>query len=364
MRMKKVLTLLLALVLILVLAAAGIFFWKGGHHALYLADAAMEWLESDESDQTVRIEVNGISLSAQTFWMELDDELVYGLEAEGYAVYLRENVLYMDSGAAYTLPPMVPDMDQVYRLLAGAVLYGRIEKKDGVYHFTMEAEELTLSADLTAGEELQNLSLSGAFLWNGEPVQLTASMAQTPEQVHTLPEAVADAMVRAEIEPPLPLTEPLNVLLPALEQLLPLEADVELGVECGILSLSETADLTIENGKAALIREGIILELALPAELSELSPAAGALLFLRSGEFSREGSAAAFRVSLPAEATAELVGQLVPQAAELGITFKSSKAVLHIMDKRLTRVTLTAEGSVPFLFTTIPVSFAATFDIH
>jgi hypothetical protein len=49
----------------------------------------------------------------------------------------------------------------------------------------------------------------------------------------------------------------------------------------------------------------------------------------------------------------------VPQLADLGIRFGESHAALTIEDARLTSVTMTAEGEVPFLITTIPVAFRA-----
>ena len=53
MQMKKALIVILALVLIL----GGLFFWKGGHHALALADILEEWLDADDADQSLTLHV-------------------------------------------------------------------------------------------------------------------------------------------------------------------------------------------------------------------------------------------------------------------------------------------------------------------
>ena len=74
------------------------------------------------------------------------------------------------------------------------------------------------------------------------------------------------------------IMEPLEVLLPAFENLLPLEGDLDLGISCGILELSETVRLAVSDGNATITRDGIIIDLTLPGEVSELSPAAAALL--------------------------------------------------------------------------------------
>ena len=51
MRMKKVLIVILALVLVL----GGLFFWKGGHHAIFLSEIMEEWLDEDTADQSLTL---------------------------------------------------------------------------------------------------------------------------------------------------------------------------------------------------------------------------------------------------------------------------------------------------------------------
>ena len=160
------------------------------------------------------------------------------------------------------------------------------------------------------------------------------------------------------------LLEPLEVLLPAAEQLLPLSGNLELGVDCGILELSETVGFRLDETKAELERKGVIVTIDLPDELSGMDPAVLALLLLRDGEFIREGDTSLFRVTLPAETTDRLCAALVPQIGDLGIGFDGSEAVLTIQGGKLTAISLTAEGTVPFLVTTIPVAFHADLTIN
>ena len=54
----------------------------------------------------------------------------------------------------------------------------------------------------------------------------------------------------------------------------------------------------------------------------------------------------------------------VEAAESLGMTFGESRALLTIRKEKLTSASLTAEGEVPFLVTTIPVSFAASLTIQ
>ena len=99
--MKKVLLLSLAVLLIL----CGLFFWKGGHHVLVLAEVMEEWLDADQADQAVTLQVQfplarvdpdtgkllsheeSLSLSADTFWTEYADRKLCGMTVQGMTVF-------------------------------------------------------------------------------------------------------------------------------------------------------------------------------------------------------------------------------------------------------------------------------------
>ena len=356
--MKKLLIVLLVLTLIL----GGLFLYKGGHHALFLAEALEEWLDEDCADQTLSLQFElpeksgSLFLTAETFWTEYTDDRVLGLTASGCTAYLHDSILYMDTGRAYALPDPSAYSASFQRLAAGLLLHGRITKSDDVYHISMNRPELELSVSVTASPMIRSIHVEAV---TPDQTNLQATLTPAPAQPHPIPQPVLDAMVRARMEPPMPLTEPLNILLPALENLLPTEGDLILGLECGILNLSETVVLRLTEEKAELERKGVTIELPLPDGISQAEPAALALLLLRNGTFTQKVEAAQFRLELPPETTDQLCAALIPQISDLGIRFGASEAVLTIRDNSLSSVTMTAEGEVPFLITTIPVSFRA-----
>ena len=373
--MKKAMIVLLVLVLLL----AGFFLWKGGHHAIILADALEEWLDADAADQTLTLQlqipgftageatgrvdpqVRQWTLTADTFWTEYADDEVYGLTSGGISAYLRRGVLYMDTGRAYALPELSGLSASARRLAAGLLLYGRITKSGDAYTLTMETGELDLTASVTLDRTIRSITVS-ASLPDGQ--SLHAVLTPKAPQPHPIPQPVADAMVLARMEPPMSLSEPLELLIPALEHLLPLSGELELGISSGILAMSENVDLTIDDGKVSIARGGILMDVKLPADFSELSPAATALLVLRSGIFTRLGDDTQVSLSIPGDTTAALVEALIPQAAGLGITFGESTMVLTISSGRLNAASITAGGTVPFLFTTIPVDFSANLTVN
>jgi hypothetical protein len=373
MRMKKVLIVILALILIL----GGLFFWKGGHHAIFLSEIMEEWLDEDTADQSLTLMlmkpditvddrgqakpvVRQISLNADSFWTEYHDRPLFGLTAQGMTAWTDGENLYMDTGKAYALPELSRFRKDLRKLVAGMLLRGRVTKLNDTYSVTMKTEELELYVDITADTRVQAVNLT-AVLPDDSCVQL--SLAPKSAVSHPVPQEVADAMVHAKMEPPMDIREPLELLIPALEELLPLEGDLTLGVESGILKLEETVTLRLSSDKAELERKGVIVTLDLPVEPSALEPLGAALLLLQNGDFLISGRDAEIKVTLPPETTGQLCAALVPELGNLGMTFGESKAVVSIQDGALSTVTLSAAGEVPFLVTTIPLSFHAELNI-
>ena len=371
--MKK----LLIVFLILLLLGGGFFLWKGGHHAVFLAETLEEWLDADDADQTLTIQlqqpdfitddtgklqpqVQQFTLTADTFWTEHHDERLLGISAAGCTAYIRAQILYMDTGRAYALPPLSEYSDSLRELALGLLLHGRITKNGDVYELAMTRPELELHILVTADPVVRGISLR-AVTQDSSVIQATLT-PQTP-QPHSVPQPVLDAMVLSKMEQPMPLSEPLEILLPALQNLLPLRGDLTLGVECGILNLSETVVLRMDDEKAELERKGTTIPLPLPGDLSQADPAALALLLLRNGTFYRDEASAEIRLDLPPETTNALCATLVPQIQNLGIEFGESNAVMTFRDGALLSVTMNADGEVPFLITTIPVSYRAELTI-
>ena len=373
MRMKKALIVILALILIL----GGLFVWKGGHHAIFLSEILEEWLDEDTADQSLTLMlmkpditvddrgqakpvVRQISLNADTFWTEYADRTLFGLSAQGMTAWTDGKNLYMDTGKAYALPELTQFRKDLRELAVGMLLHGRVTKQNDTYSLTMKTEELELDVDIIADNRVQAVNLT-AVLPDDTAVQFSIT-AKDPVS-RPVPQPVADAMIHAKMEPPTDIREPLELLIPALEGLLPLEGDLTLGVESGILKLEETVKLRLSSEKAELERKGVIVTMDLPVEPAALEPVGAALLLLRNGDFIISGRDAEINITLPPETTGLLCAALVPEIGNLGMTFGESKAVVSIQDGALSTVTLSAAGEVPFLVTTIPLSFRAELNI-
>lgn len=359
--MKKVLIPVSVLILIL----AELFFWKGGHHAIYLSGVIDDWLDADDGDQTVTIQLRqpgekepSMTLDLDTCWTQYAGQRVFGLTAEGISAYISGQNLYLDTGKTYSLPELPELKQSLRRLSLGLLLYGRVTKNGNTYKIAMKTDELDLTVHVTVDQSVRSVTAKAIL---PDQTVLHAAVTASEARSHYIPAAVSDAINRAHTEEPTPLTEPLEVLLPVSERLFPLSGDLKLSVSCGILELSETMRLDLLPDKAVLSGKGENLEL--PLDLSEVPPAAIAVLLLRDGELVRTNDGAQFTMSLPADAATAMLESLVPQAADLGITLDSSTLTLLIAGERPTSGIITAKGSVPFLFTRIPVKFSAQLTI-
>ena len=156
------------------------------------------------------------------------------------------------------------------------------------------------------------------------------------------------------------LTEPLGALLPALESMIPMTGELKLRVDCGILNISDSGTLHLDEEQMVLKRRET--ELSFP--MQDVQPLPAALLLLRHGDFSIDGQDAAVTVLLPSEITAALCTALVPQIESLGMTFPESRATLTIVGGKVTAADLRVEAEVPFIVTTIPLTFPAELNIQ
>ena len=370
MHMKKVLIAILALTLLL----GGLFFFKGGHHAIVLSEMVEEWLDEDTADQsltlmvsipgarvdekgTVQPHIQQYSLNADTFWTEYADQTLFGLTAEDLTAWTDGRNLYMDTGKAYALPQLQQWRKELRKLSAGMLLHGRVTKHGDTYNLTMKSGELELDVDVVADRGVQSVSIIAIL-----PDDSSVIVSVTPKapQSHPVPREVSDAMVRSKMEPPMALTEPLEILLPAVESMIPLTGELKLGVDCGILSISDAGTLHITQEQMVLKRRDT--ELTFP--MQDVQPLPAALLLLRHGDFSIDGQDAAVTVLLPPEATAALCTALVPQIADMDMTFPESRATLTIVGGKVTGADLRVEAEVPFLVTTIPLTFTAELNIQ
>ncbi len=347
---------LFAVLGVLLLLVTGLFFYKGGYHALAVLPKLEGLLSQDSGSYLAEVHVNGDEAVFQSplQWEGSGEKRIWSLPE--YGVYVQEEILVLDNGKAYELEmPELPD-----NLLWGLVLHGRMTRgNDGQYAFNAEADGWSLNVRITCPEKVDNADLQ--LTYPGGTLGLFLAPEDTPPA--PVSQTVRDALVLANMEEPMELSEPLKALTPLME-LDSLAADVTLGVECGLLNLTESARLTVENGNCTVTRQGVEFEIALGENGTAFNPLPLGLALLKYGEYTPTESGAIFQIDLPTAETEAICAQLVPQLADLGLTFNTASATLTVGREKLQSLTLTAGGTVPFLFSDIPIGFTADIQVN
>lgn len=372
MKMKKAMIVLLIAFLVMTILLAGLFFWKGGHHALRLSGIMDEWLEADEADNTLTLDLSGLEtdpdrrrstendpvpLEANLFWTEYGDEPLFGLTIQEMTTWTDGENLYLETGGAYALPKLsILEKPARKFMMMGFLLFGRVTKDDDTYTVSMKCGGLDVNMDVVADRSLEELT---ATVRLPDGTDLSASLVSEKKNKHRVPQEISDAIVHAEMEPPAPLGEAIAVLYPAFDNLLPLRGELSLQVEGNIEQISETMDFTMDRRTIELEQDGETVIVDLPAALSGTDPKLLGLLLLQYGTFENDGDTAEFEIHLADEETTMLCSMLAPQIEKLGIEFSESRITLTIEDGMLTSVTLNADGELGLVFETTPVYFAA-----
>ena len=208
--MKK----LLIVFLVLLFLAGGFFLWKGGHHAIFLSEVLEEWLDADNADQTLTIQfqqpdftaddtgklqprVQQLTLTADTFWTEHHEERLLGISAAGCTAYVRDQILYMDTGRAYALPSLSEYSGSLRELSLGLLLHGRITKTGDVYELAMTRPELELHISVTADPVVRVISIRAV---TPDKSVIQATLTPKAPQPHAVPQPERDAMVLSNID--------------------------------------------------------------------------------------------------------------------------------------------------------------------
>lgn len=361
--LKKRLILITALLIPLIICL-GFFFYKGGHHAIRIYTVLDNWLEANSSDHKVHVEVGKFTLDTDLYWTETGGSRMWAIENDLFGAYLHDDILYMDTGIAYTARLQQDQEITMLEFLAAVLLCGQAERDGDIYRLTLETDESLLTAEISASEGFGGAFRSCAVQYDSNTFNLTANVQKQPYQKRRLPQAVRDAMVQAKIEPPVAISEPYSVLMNVLGIWKYYTYDATLSIECGILDLTQSGKLHMLSDEATLEYEGYTLTFRLPEQMVSIDPTTAAIAVLHGAEYSVEGGASHFRMTLPADITAEFATKLLPQAADLGIAFEQCDAEMTVTDGKLTSITIRASGSVPFLLTTIPLTFSAEFLVN
>lgn len=345
---------LLAAVLI---AAGGWLYARGFGGLLTVWRLTRDWAAAEQADFQLTVQSEEFSLTAEGWWDTEPEGRVLYLQVRGFPVYAQNGILATDSGRSYALPE-IPITEQNLRELAlAALLEGEITKQDSTWHLSLPQEGISLTV-WSADDRLSGLQVTCAPVISGKATPLTLSLTAAEPQTHSIPEKIRTAL--AASDPPA-LTEVLEPLISAAADLSArqtLEGALTVAVDCGILTVDETFRAVYDPAKGTLLLKTEYAEIpvTLPQTETPLSPAVLPMLLLRSGAMTETDEGCVWDIALEPELTKELCTALIPELADLDLSFSAMEAQILVRGGAFASASLTAGGEIPFLMTEIPIS--------
>ena len=413
-------TRLIVLAAVLAAAIAGALIYraslKSSVDALLLLKNLTEQAELD-TDASIQLALGGETMrtDAHLFHTTANGKRILCIEENGVLLYYYDGAIYLENGSAYRTNGVFPDYSTLGEHLitlynATDVTYAR-ENGEEVYSVTARGANAQTSLELLApglADELSkvdeidlcmhvqdgkiaSIEASGSCeaVSNGQtqPLNVWAELTvqQTAADVHTVPQAVLDAIETGGYQGKLELTEDLMRILSAASELGkrdPLCADVTLRGSCGPIVLDTQLSWfrRTENGRTVgCVRTGSVpLYYRGETVLTEdgHAPAASEQTRVRFADLVdiayraclEDGADASvqdgvyiYTLTLSSERTQQAALAIAPEAEKLDVQYLPGSITLTVENGRVTRLAAAIEGTVHVGLADTDASLSAAF---
>ena len=352
-------------ILIAALLAAGLMA-LGLPAGLRVSRLLTEVFSAPELEAEFSLEANGVRAACSLFSDSFGEVPIAGLEISGITLYGSNRRLIFDNGRAYSLEEFgSPDPAAVSVALKMLPLAGvrRETQEDGIL-YRLEPPREVLAQLVPQLQELQQLQAE--FLEQDDRLteirlhlthqdtELEAVLELREPRPHQIPDAVR-AGASAEQVPSIRVLEPLARAMLELGHRQTLGAELLVRADCGPIKLSDTMMLYGTDEGLYLQRRGKLEQLENFRMEADVLMGLGYELF-RSSTVTQVGGSGSYAMVIPAEQVRTWCIRMVPEIEELPISFEDGSLVIEVVDQTMHIVRLDCSGSMPFLFTTIPVS--------
>ena len=388
---------ILILLVLMVLAAAAAFLFFSMRvaptvdHALRISELLQPVMDAE--NQTMHISVS-TGISDETFTVESDVFLVSEngvrylvVEQNGTAVYVADNVLFLENGKAFRIgdimqlqavsyEDLLPQIGTLYEMLEITAAETDSEK---VYSVAVTGEQVAsllkavspgdslptsgiekLNLRLTERDgNLEQISFSGNSELEGTSVVLNVSLSGfriLASGDYPIPETVKQSAAEVNPDELFNLTEDLYRLALALAPFA--DADtiggtLKLTVDCGLLQLdSEMALSDLKSTANSQID---------PEKLQALPEVLGWLCMEGDLTCSRNGDSYSYELALDQTSMKELSRMILPELAQYGGDLTEGSVSIILQDNAVASMYVSIKGKISVLFTQIPVTVGAEF---
>lgn len=361
------------------------------NHALRISELMQPMLEA--SNQGMHLSVSA-EVGGETVTMESDVFLVTEengpwliLDHNGTAVYVAENVLFLENGKAFKIADAMQMQTTSYSQLLPQImaLYEVLEitaeeaESQTAYSVTVTGEQMntllaavsladavpaeaidTLTLHLTeTKEKLDTIAFHGSGSVDNTAVQLHVTLSHFRVLAagdYPIPESVKQSAATVNPEDLFTLTEDLYRLVLALAPFADMDAidgTLELAVDCGLLQLDTRMALSdLKNTSNAQLD---------PETLQKLPEILGLMCMEGEIRCTPDGDGYLYTLELDQTSMQQLTQMILPELTKYSENLTNGMVSILLVDGSITAMKASIEGKIPMLFTQVPILVSAVF---
>ena len=326
-----------------------------------------------------------LAVESDVYLVTEDGTSFLALERNGNAVYICDNVLFLENGKTFKIGDKLQKQTASYEdLLAHiGVLYETLKitaeetESQSVYSVTVTGAQVrTLLEAASLGEDLpaegieklklqltekngrlDQIAFSGSGNADGAAVRLHAVLSGfriLADGDYPIPDAVKQAAATVDPDTLFSLTDDLYRLARALAPFTDMdsiEGTLELTVDCGPIQLDTRVALS-----ELKTTSGSRLD---PEKLQTLPEVLGLMCMEGDLSCTKEGSAYVYRLVLDQPAMQTLAGMILPELAQYGGNLTEGEAVIRLEGNAITSMKVSIQGKIRALLGQVPVTVGA-----
>ena len=312
---------------------------------------------------------------ASISWDTVGEERYFTLDVGPESLYLHDGALFFSNGTGYSLDGLLEELPFTEEQLRKALIFAPWERhSDAGYDawiltlsekpgflirtFFPEAEQYWTqlrSLNLTLYEESRHLR----YLHIGHE-DLSVYLELKKEQPKPVPTDMVMQMGTAPL-PDIRTLEPLIRACMELNQPGSVPGELTIQVECGPLPIQDTARILLSEDGLHLGRGDSWTALSPDSVTREELLLGVGWMLLREGVWeAAEPDGGTMGLTLKADRIYTSLLSIIPELEGLDLTLNDGELVIRIDGNRFNEIGMTCSGSLPFLFTEIPIHLELT----
>lgn len=394
MKHKKWVLIILGIILLVVVIAAvciGLRAAPTVNHALRISELLQPVLDAENQTMHIAVsaEFDGKPLALESdVYLVTEDGLSYlSIEQNGTAVYVADNVLFLENGKAFKIGDKLQAQAASYKDLLPHIgaLYEALKitaeeaGNETAYSITVTGEQVdTLLAAASLGEtlpvngieklnvclterneKLERITFSGNGTLDGTSVSLNVTLSGFRVLAagdYPIPENVKQSAATVDPEALFSLTEDLYRLVLALAPFTDtdsIDGTLALTVDCGLLQVD--TDLKLSDLKTT---SGSQFD---PEKLQKLPEMLGWLCMEGDISCTPKGDAYVYALELDQQGMQDLSQMILPELSQYGGNLTEGSVTVILEDNTITSMNVSIEGKISALIAQIPITVGAEF---